>query len=138
MTAYSDKCHEQSPRYVGVLNGVWYRMDANIDNSGGVFKLAQQDLPSPAVARLMPGMTPCSVAVPREPASTVESPPKADYVEERPTTETSIEDGGVERPDKPVRPFYRDSAEPLRAGHPDLWNLLVAGTCLEGSVFQAG
>ena len=37
-----------------------------------------------------------------------------------------------------VRLFPRDGAEPLRAGHPDLWQLLVAGTCLEGSTFRSG
>jgi hypothetical protein len=33
--------------------------------------------------------------------------------------------------------FKREGAEPLRAGHPDLWALLVRGTSLEGTSFQA-
>jgi hypothetical protein len=138
MTTSSDKCHAQSARYLGVLNGVWYGMDANSDSSGGIFKLSQQDVPSPAVARLMPGMARSSVAAPREPVSAVVEPPEADDVEDWPVSETGVEDEGSETPEKPVKPFYRESAEPLRAGHPDLWNLLVAGTCLEGSIFQHG
>jgi hypothetical protein len=138
MTTSSDKCHEQSARYLGVLNGVWYGMDANLDSSGGIFKLAQQDIPSPAVARLMPGMARASVATPREPVSAVVGPPDEDRVEDWPFFETGAEDEDSETLEKPVKPFYRESAEPLRAGHPDLWNLLVAGTCLEGSIFQHG
>jgi hypothetical protein len=138
MTTSSDKCHEQTARYLGVLNGVWYGMDANGKSSGGIFKLAQHDVPSPAVARLMPGMTRSSDAPPRGPAAAAVYPQKATDVEDLPATETSVEDVGSETPEKPVKPFYRDSAEPLRAGHPDLWNLLVAGTCLEGSIFQYG
>jgi hypothetical protein len=118
---------EQSFQYVGILNGVMYRIDPS---SGGpaepmfgtqAFKkwYNLDDNKASAASNLM------QPAVPQLSAAPVPAPTAA-------VAEAVI----VERvAAPPSNLFPRSGAEPLRAGHPDLWALLVAGTCLEGCAY---
>jgi hypothetical protein len=115
----SNRCDEKSAQYVGVLNGVVYRLDADMNICGPVFRQAPQDVPPASVRAARP--TPAAAIV-------VQCPPAA----------TPADDGNFEDLDPASRPFHRESADPLRAGHPDLWHLLIAGTCLEGSPYPLG
>ena len=111
---------EQSFQYVGILNGVMYRID-------------------PATGR---SMEPMSEAQPFKAWSGNETSAQIGAAlatmgsapAEAPVVEAIV----VERVAAvPSNLFPRSGAEPLRAGHPDLWALLVAGTCLEGSAYSA-
>jgi hypothetical protein len=139
MESLSDECREPRPQYVGVLNGVWYRMDAGKHTSGGVFRLAPEDMPPPAVAaRLLPGLSTHSFPTHAKPEPMVVAlSGSLDAADDAPAA-VMIAAQGTESQERAVKPFQRESAEPLRAGHPDLWNLLVAGTSLEGSTFCRG
>jgi hypothetical protein len=134
----SSKSHEKSSQYIGVLNGVWYRMDADAHSPGALFRLDPKDLPPSAKIPAISSTNRCSQSAHsksnREIVSQAESCNfQADIIQT-----TTVDDLASEFSGNDVKRFYRDGAEPLRAGHPDLWNLLVAGTCLEGSEFQAG
>ena len=121
---------EHSFQYVGILNGVMYRIDPLSGRSvepmfgSQPFKKwsdfsdgessARAAAASPALSALLPAVGP-------EPAIA------ASVVAEALSAEPVA---------APSKLFPRSGAEPLRAGHPDLWALLVAGTCLEGSAFS--
>ncbi len=139
MKNLSDECQEPRAQYVGVLNGVWYRMDAGKSISGGGFRLAPDDMPPPAVAaHLISGLSAQSFPTHAKPEPIVVAlSGSLDAADGVPVAEMTAGQG-TEGLEKAVKPFQRESAEPLRAGHPDLWNLLVAGTPLEGSVFCRG
>jgi hypothetical protein len=144
MNSLSDECREPraqsaGAQYVGVLNGVWYRMDAGKHASAGAFRLAPDDVPPPAVAaRLIAGLNTHSFPAPAKPEPVVVALSGSLAVADGVPAEEMIAGQGTETQAKVVKPFHRESAEPLRAGHPDLWNLLVAGTSLEGSTFCWG
>jgi hypothetical protein len=115
---------EQSFQYVGILNGVMYRID-------------------PATGRSLEPMfeaEPFKVW-PTYKGAEVSSPAAADLpaISAEPVAQAApvAEAAALERTAEPSNLFPRSGAEPLRAGHPDLWALLVAGTCLEGSVFSS-
>jgi hypothetical protein len=115
---------EQSFQYVGILNGVMYRIDPLSGRSVEPLFGAQpfrkwSDTPvSEASAQI--GAAPAAVTT--QPA--LEAAASAEAV-------------SVGRAAAPSTLFPRSGAEPLRAGHPDLWALLVAGTSLEGTAFHA-
>ncbi|WP_419758525.1 hypothetical protein [Acidisoma sp.] len=119
---------EQTFQYVGILNGVMYRID-------------------PATGRSiepMPGSRPFnswgdfSLDEPSASADAAFGPSDDTSVMEIATEAGAVEQAvSVERVAAPSNLFPRSGAEPLRAGHPDLWALLVAGTCLEGTPFSA-
>jgi hypothetical protein len=137
MTTSSDKCRENSAEYICVLNGVWYRMNA--DMSGAAFKLVPEDLPPPAETVSALQVTKRRPPAMRlEPVPTTGSSPRAASFEDSTDDGKNIRCGASGMQENAVKVFNRDGAEPLRAGHPDLWHLLVAGTCLEGTTFQSG
>jgi hypothetical protein len=128
----SAQVSQQGFQYFGILNGVTYRIDPA---SGGLFKpmfgldswKMPATPPTPAAApksEASPGVTVASAAA-REQAEAV-------------ATVAAVEESPVEKTARPSNLFPRSGGEPLRAGHPDLWALLVAGTCLEGSEYSAG
>jgi hypothetical protein len=114
---------EQSFQYVGILNGVMYRIDPLSGRSIEPIFASQpltkwsDDAEEEAPAEV-------SLALPNVSA------------EAAPTSEMAAEE--VCEDVVPVSNLFpRSGAEPLRAGHPDLWALLVAGTCLEGSEYRS-
>ncbi len=111
--------------YVGTLNGVMYRIGPGALTPGGkLFALEPfEGLSAPVVGRPT--------------AQRIEAPPAAEASAPVVAPETSLRTAPVERVTAAPTLFKRDGAEPLRAGHPDLWALLVRGTCLEGTSFQA-
>jgi hypothetical protein len=116
---------EQSFQYVGILNGVMYRIDPATGRSLEPMFQAEPfktwpdykgaDVSAPAVAAVQ---------------AAIGSDPVAQ-------TAPMAEAAAPERIAEPCNLFPRSGAEPLRAGHPDLWALLVAGTCLEGSAYSS-
>ena len=117
---------QPSFQYIGILNGVTYRIDPS---SGVMFKqiveLDRSDLPSFTSDKAAKSLSP-DVAAALTAASPDVTPVAVTAAEEVP-----------ERVAKLSTLFPRSGGEPLRAGHPDLWALLVAGTCLEGTEFSA-
>jgi hypothetical protein len=116
---------EQSFQYVGILNGVMYRIDPSSGQSLTPMFEAEPFKQWPKFGR-DEALAPATPAVPAisitEPA--VETPAADQVVKAEQAAAVS-------------NLFPRSGAEPLRAGHPDLWALLVAGTCLEGSSFSS-
>ncbi len=111
---------ESGGNYFGILNGVVYRINPNADASPrGVSGLVPLNMrPVPAAVSSTPVRVPCIA-----PAA-----PAPDLLMDQARAEKEVRAASL---------FKREGNEPLRAGHPDLWALLVAGTCLEGSAFQA-
>ena len=127
----SAQISQQNFQYCGILNGVAYRIDPA---SGGSFKpMFELDswklptAPAPAVSKPAPDVTVASQAAVSE-AETAETLAAA----------AAVEAARAERIARAANLFPRSGGEPLRAGHPDLWALLVAGTCLEGSEYSPG
>ena len=134
------KGQERSSHYVAVLNGRWYRIDGDMNSSVELFRTGTPDWHAPPAQVPAASRPETAVdadlpaarrdAVPAETAASVTIQAK------RSRLRIITEDAGAEMQQNRKRPFNRDSADSLRAGHPDLWNLLVAGTCLEGSMFE--
>jgi hypothetical protein len=128
--------------FVGTLNGVMYRIRPGALATGGtMFSLEPIDAPAPSPARAMEPIDLRSAAVLRGRAQAQAQAPVAapsapgDAAAEaigEPVPDTGI----AEREAAAAKLFKREGAEPLRAGHPDLWALLVRGTSLEGTTFQ--
>ncbi len=116
---------QTSQFYVGTLNGVTYRIGPGAMTPGGkLFALEPfEGMPMPVADRS---------AAPR--AATPAAPETPAPIA---TVETTAGTAPVERATAAATLFKREGAEPLRAGHPDLWALLVSGTSLEGTSFQA-
>jgi hypothetical protein len=115
---------EQSFQYIGILNGVMYRIDPSSGRSleplpGSQPFRQQPDRPVDGLSSHFDAPVPVVRPAPAAPAS--------------PVAETVSIAVAV----TPSNLFHRSGAEPLRAGHPDLWALLVAGTCLEGTSFKS-
>jgi hypothetical protein len=121
---------QTSQFYVGTLNGVMYRIGPGAMTPGGkLFALEPfEALSVPVAARpaIQRDATPpgAEAPVPETPAPVAAS-------------ETIARTTQPERATAAVTLFKREGAEPLRAGHPDLWALLVRGTSLDGTSFQA-
>ena len=115
---------EQSFQYFGILNGVMYR----IDPSSGAFA---QPTFAPQPFEHWSNHVRDQAIVPAV-ARPTGAPPA-------PATEPSVlaNPCPIEGASAPSKLFPRSGGEPLRAGHPDLWALLVSGTCLEGSTFNS-
>lgn len=125
-TVVSAQISQQNFQYCGILNGVAYRIDPA---SGGSFKPMFEvefwRMPAgPAVSTPAPVVSVASAAAIVE-AEAAESLAAA-----------AAEAARAERIARHANLFPRSGGEPLRAGHPDLWALLVAGTCLEGSEYS--
>ena len=116
---------EQNFQYVGILNGVMYRIDPSTGRSvepmfgTQPFRSWSDYVKDEASAPALPAV---------RSRTATEAPAVAD-------AEVAV--ASVERVAAPSNLFPRSGAEPLRAGHPDLWALLVAGTSLEGTEFSA-
>jgi hypothetical protein len=115
---------EQSFQYVGILNGVMYRIDPSSGRSLEPVPGSQPFRPRPD--HLVDGPSaPFGAPVPVvRPAPVARVPAVVEPVPVAPAVLVSDL-------------FHRSGAEPLRAGHPDLWALLVTGTCLEGTSFKS-
>jgi hypothetical protein len=115
---------EQNFQYVGIINGVMYRIDPSNGRSVEPMFGSQpikkwSDYPTIEAS----AQSSAALATAREAPASVAS--------------TAIEASSVQRIAASSSLFPRSGAEPLRAGHPDLWALLVTGTCLEGSAFSS-
>jgi hypothetical protein len=126
---------ESAVEYVGIINGVTYRIGPGADA-----------MPQGAFGRVPFGVRPFTATqwlIPIEPPQPVGAAPdeaanaNAVQSDAAPAVDPLVEQARAEREERAAKLFKRDSAEPLRAGHPDLWALLVAGTCLEGSSFES-
>jgi hypothetical protein len=113
-------------------------MDADANSTGGLCRLDPKDLPPSAKIPAISGANRCSQSAHSKSNQEIVSQAGGYDFQVNVVQRTNVDDLASELSKNDVKRFYRDGAEPLRAGHPDLWNLLVAGTCLEGSVFQAG
>lgn len=115
---------QPSFQYYGVLNGIMYRIDAeSASPAGRMFGAVPIAMPARAVEYV--------ALAPLREAEAVPAP------EAKSAEELAAEQLRAERVAARALLFKRDSAEPLRAGHPDLWALLVAGTSLEGTDYPA-
>jgi hypothetical protein len=133
----SDKCHERSFQYVVVLNGVWHGLDATMGSSGALFEIDRQNLQPPLPkARLETATKRRSFCVRSKPLPAVAASPGTVDGADPAAQSLGGNQAEPERQASAAKLFHRDSADPLRAGHPDLWNLLVTGTCLEGSPYK--
>ncbi len=114
---------DQSFQYVGILNGVMYRIDPASGRS-------LEPMPQAEPFKAWPNYAGATVSAP------VAAPPA---ISANPVVQAAPVEAAesVERIEEPSNLFPRSGAEPLRAGHPDLWALLVAGTCLEGSAYSS-
>jgi hypothetical protein len=140
----SAQLSEQTFQYFGILNGVTYRFGPSSDGS---FKPMAGGQPWQPVERT-------TVSSDADAAPIAALPVKAE-------PENALRDVGVsddamreqeivaqaaaaaaeardQRLARSAALFPRSGGEPLRAGHPDLWALLVAGTCLDGTGYAAG
>jgi hypothetical protein len=115
---------DQSFQYVGILNGVMYRIDPATGRS-------LEPLSEAEPFKRWSGYTGAGVAAP------VAAPQPAICADPVVHVAPVAEAAPIERITMPSNLFPRSGAEPLRAGHPDLWALIVAGTCLEGSTFSS-
>ena len=111
---------EQSFQYVGILNGVMYRIDPATGRSmEPMFGTQPFKTWSGTETSAQIGTALANMGADAAPVAVAEA-----VVIERVAA-------------VPSTLFPRSGAEPLRAGHPDLWALLVAGTSLEGSTYTA-
>jgi hypothetical protein len=127
------------PYYVGTLNGVMYRIRPDALAPGGKhFALEPFEGPRHGIAQPADptGLGIVGSAAPDLAAQL--AAPLVPVAADAPVVALSPADRAkAERDAAAVKLFKREGAEPLRAGHPDLWALLVRGTCLEGTTFQA-
>jgi hypothetical protein len=110
---------EQSFQYVGIVNGVMYRID-------------------PLSGRSLEPMFGAQPFKKWSDYPTIDAPAQSSDAGPSESGAPAIEAAArsVPRVAVPSTLFPRSGAEPLRAGHPDLWALLVTGTSLEGSAFS--
>jgi hypothetical protein len=134
----SAQVREQSARYLGILNGKVYRISTNLDSSEKTLELVPFALqPPPTIEHCKPDETSHSSATDHEAASPAVAPPPAVASRRVARAEPIDDEARAEKKERAARLFSREDSDPLPAGHPDLWNLLVAGTCLEGSTFRS-
>lgn len=115
---------QPSFQYYGVLNGIMYRIDAeSASPSAPLFGAVPVSLQNTVFERMA-----------RAPSPVAEAPAVIDM---KSPEELAAEQLRAERAAARALLFRRDGAEPLRAGHPDMWALLVNGTSLEGTDFPA-
>jgi hypothetical protein len=131
---------QTTPYYVGTLNGVMYRIRPGAMVPGGkMFALEPFEGPGhvPGQDRAPLVLRPAVPAGRDQVALAFEPPAPAIRDEAAASAALLAEQAKAERAAVAARLFKREGAEPLRAGHPDLWALLVRGTSLEGTTFQA-
>lgn len=115
---------QPSLQYYGVLNGIMYRIDTDsMSPAGRMVGAVPLALQAPALAQPLRAPTPSAEAI--------------EAAERQAAEALAAERLRAERTAARALLFKRDGSEPLRAGHPDLWALLVAGTCLEGTAYPA-
>jgi hypothetical protein len=108
---------EQNPfPLMGMWNGILYRIDP--DAPGGRVEVA----PPKVLLR--------SVGSAIKPSPAIPAARLVDANREPMATQSRIDAST-----RAALLFKRDSSDTLRAGHPDLWALLVAGTSLDGCSF---
>ncbi len=134
----SSNIAESSTGYFGIINGIMYRIDAITGSSERMSGLAPLEIPrAPVANHSLSGTSRYPLAenpVPPPPTAASSVAPRACRLA---CLQPIAEETRREREERAAALFDRDGAEPLRAGHPDLWNLLVTGTCLEGSTFHS-
>ena len=118
---------EQTFQYVGILNGVMYRIDPATGRS-------IEPMPGSQPFKKWGDFTLDEASAPVDAAPLTSD--DASGMDIATAIGAADQDVVVERMTAPSNLFPRSGAEPLRAGHPDLWALLVAGTCLEGTPFS--
>jgi hypothetical protein len=128
----SGQTQDGLPQYLGIMNGIVYRIDTSSEEPGKKFGLVPLEIQHCA-------SSPDKAALSAYPASLLTALASSGVAKTSVTQ--SVSEASVKRAPAPevsfVTLFTRDGPEPLRAGHPDLWHLLVAGTCLEGSEFKS-
>ena len=126
--------------YLGIINGVVYQIDSALHTSWRPLDLVPAGLQSNALnARLANHVNERPVSAHLDaplsaPAPSAKARDSTGLIVKRAT----VERVPVQKDETKAGLFIRESAEPLRAGHPDLWHLLIAGTCLEGNAFRSG
>jgi hypothetical protein len=135
----SGQIGQESAGYLGIINGIVYRIDNRLGTSWGRLEPLPMELQSKALdaclAKALHGR-PAS-APPPLPVSAHSSSAEADDGRRVAGEEATAEKAPAQKDESIARLFAREGSEPLRAGHPDLWRLLVAGTCLEGGTFRS-
>jgi hypothetical protein len=125
--------------YLGIINGVVYQIDSTLHTSWRPLEVLPVELQSNALhARLANPLNerPLS-AHPDAPLSAPAPSEKTGGTSGLIGKRATVERVPVQKDEATTRLFTREGAESLRAGHPDLWHLLIAGTCLEGSAFKS-
>jgi hypothetical protein len=135
----SGQVHQRHARYLGIINGIVFRIDSTVDSSGSSLELVSLEIGSVAGRK---GYAAAQTIAPPAPHAERPLSPDASDVEADSSgdpfgAEETVDEAPGGKSESAAKPFARDGVEPLRAGHPDLWNLLVAGTCLEGSTFRS-
>jgi hypothetical protein len=134
----SAQVREQSTRYLGILNGKLYRLSTNLDSSEKTLELVPFALQPPGtIEDCEPDQTSHPPAANHEAALPAVAPPPAVALRRVARAEPIDDEARAEKKERAAKLFSREDSDPLPAGHPDLWNLLVAGTCLEGSTFRS-
>jgi hypothetical protein len=117
--------------YLGIINGTLYRIDGAMDPSWKLLELVPLKIQStPVDAHL-------ATVLNGPPLSALAFPAEGEGSPRLTGKEAPVKKALVQKDESAVRLFAREGAEPLRAGHPDLWHLLVAGTCLAGGTFKS-
>jgi hypothetical protein len=134
----SGQVREQSARYLGILNGKVYRISTNKDSSEKTLELVPFALQPPAtIEDCEPDQTSHPSAADHEATPPAVAPTPAVAPRRVARREPIDDEARAQQKERAARLFSREDSDPLPAGHPDLWNLLVAGTCLEGSTFRS-
>jgi hypothetical protein len=123
-------------RYLGIINGIVYRIDSTVSPAGPAFGLVPLEIEPLPVGEGLATTEPMPPP-PARPARRRSGHMSVAAAETSATPPGTDDDARARKAEIAAALFPRDGAEPLRAGHPDLWNLLVAGTCLEGSSFRS-
>ena len=122
-----------SGEYFCILNGVTYRIEPNSDASE-IVRLAPFNVQPPRTTMsLAPVIALNSATADLHEAAPATAAPAGTI----PVPDLVMDQASAEKEARADKLLKRDGPEPLRAGHPALWAMLVAGTCLEGSPFQA-
>ncbi len=135
----SGQVHQRRTHYLGIINGIVFRIDGVADGAGGTIGLVSLETETmPTVKEIAAApRTAAPAAQAALPLSGHVSSVVAETSGNRCGAAETVGEAHTGKAESPVTLFPRDGADPLRAGHPDLWNLLVAGTCLEGSTFRS-
>ena len=119
-------------QYLGIINGIVYRIDNSPEEPGKKLGLVPLDLQHLGGSSDKAALSayPAALLTALASSGAAKAPDSPRVAEAKLATAPALE-GSL------VTQFPREGPEPLRAGHPDLWRLLVTGTCLEGNTFKS-